>query len=547
MNKRLCVLQITPSKPNPDHVVQFSNQEECDFYFVTHDENHPDALKFCPNTTYIETKNILIDLVPKNYDYYAFVDYDYEFESKTNLSVLDQLLIDLNRFNPPLLIPFPDRNLNHPQDSVFGSDKKSFLESKQYSCFPFTHFGCKIIHHSLLDYFFPLPTDLGFAYAGCHLFNILELPFMEDLVITHNVTYSNAKTSNYNDTEEQFFMSRMWSQIRPYFKLRSFIDESLINYFDPVPRAIENFTSYTLPMQVKNFFLEVAKQNSYTPKKFPKQFNFYSKKHIERFFDLDCPFISRKNNETLVVVGNGPSLKEEHLSLFKELNVDTFALNSMYRYFEEYDWYPTYFGCFDYALHESHKANWEKLVLNDRVPIKKYFFIHSPSVESELNNTLPFFSKEVREHPKFVGRLHNQDGILWPKYGTRNNKISCTGANAIRTGIELGYKKIIMIGHEGHYKGVNYFDGQVDKHSKYRYQFTQTPEVNPNYFRNDYQQKTDLFHDPCSVIKVWNTFNKLVEDYNNLVSHPVDIVNCSPTSIIEGFRKNDLKSELGLL
>ena len=46
MNKRLCVLQITPSKPNPDHVVQFSDQEECDFYFVTHDENHPDALKF---------------------------------------------------------------------------------------------------------------------------------------------------------------------------------------------------------------------------------------------------------------------------------------------------------------------------------------------------------------------------------------------------------------------------------------------------------------------------------------------------------------------
>ena len=173
--------------------------------------------------------------------------------------------------------------------------------------------------------------------------------------------------------------------------------------------------------------------------------------------------------------------------------------------------------------------------------------MHCPSVDCELNNTLPFFSKEVREHPKFVGRLHNQDGILWPKYGTHPNKISCTGANAIRTGIELGYKKIIMIGHEGEYKGVNYFDGQLDKHSKYRYQFTETPDANPNYFRSDYQQKNDLFHDPCSVIKAWNTFNKLVEDYNSLVSNPVDIVNCSPTSIIKGFRKSDLKTELGLL
>ena len=115
----------------------------------------PDA-KYCAFDKHDDTKNILIDLVPKNYDYYAFIDYDYEFESKTNLSVLDQLLTDLNTFNPPLLIPFPDRNLNHPQDSVFGIDKKNFLESRQYSCFPFTHFGCKIIHHSLLDYFFPV-------------------------------------------------------------------------------------------------------------------------------------------------------------------------------------------------------------------------------------------------------------------------------------------------------------------------------------------------------------------------------------------------------
>ena len=57
-NKRLCVLQVTPTAPNPKHVEYFQDKKECDFYFVTHDEEHPDALKFCPNTTWTDTRNI---------------------------------------------------------------------------------------------------------------------------------------------------------------------------------------------------------------------------------------------------------------------------------------------------------------------------------------------------------------------------------------------------------------------------------------------------------------------------------------------------------
>lgn len=62
-----------------------------------------------------------------------------------------------------------------------------------------------------------------------------------------------------------------------------------------------------------------------------------------------------------------------------------------------------------------------------------------------------YFSDEVREHNKFVERPHNQDGIGHPQFGTRSKKISCTGANAVRTGVELGYKKIILIGHDASY------------------------------------------------------------------------------------------------
>ena len=45
MKKRLCVLQVTPSEPNLEHVRLFDQKENCDFYFVTHDEYNEKSLK----------------------------------------------------------------------------------------------------------------------------------------------------------------------------------------------------------------------------------------------------------------------------------------------------------------------------------------------------------------------------------------------------------------------------------------------------------------------------------------------------------------------
>ena len=71
-------------------------------------------------------------------------------------------------------------------------------------------------------------------------------------------------------------------------------------------------------------------------------------------------------NKILFVMGNGPSLGEimndpKKLSFIKKH--DTFGLNAAYRAFKKYNFYPTYFGCFDYVVNESHKAAFEKLVL----------------------------------------------------------------------------------------------------------------------------------------------------------------------------------------
>ncbi len=280
MNKRLCVLQITPSKPNPDHVMQFSNQEECDFYFVTHDENHPDALKFCPNTTYIETKNILIDLVPKNYDYYAFIDYDYEFESKTDLSVLDQLIKDLDHLNPAFLIPHSGRNIIHGGINHPSSDESHF-NSKRYSVQAFTHFGCKIIHKSLIDYFFPLPTNFGFAFGGCHLFNILEIPLLEYSAVTHNLIYHNSKYETGNRYEkDDLEMVKLWQ----------WISDGILEEV-----KIQSPFAKLSPLSVKHHFVELFKSKNLSPEPKAKNKNWLDEELISKFFDLDHPFFVNKN------------------------------------------------------------------------------------------------------------------------------------------------------------------------------------------------------------------------------------------------------------
>ena len=49
---------------------------------------------------------------------------------------------------------------------------------------------------------------------------------------------------------------------------------------------------------------------------------------INKFFDLDHEYFLAKNNgkknDTIVIVGNGPSLKEEYFDVLRSKKIDTF-------------------------------------------------------------------------------------------------------------------------------------------------------------------------------------------------------------------------------
>mgnify|MGYP003148263450 CR=1 FL=1 len=274
--KRFCVLQITPEFPNPKHHEMFFNRESSDFYFVTYKENNPNALKHCPNTVWSETRNTLAQLVPKVYDYYMFIDHDIELEPQDILDEYHQVLKDLE-LNPAVLTYYPGRGLHTPYAQDFD-----YLKSRDYSCIPFTHNGIKIVHKSLMNWFFPLYTKFRTDTDACHMFNIQEIPFLKDVVCSHKMIHHNdpiGTTSeqiyNKNGAYTKSKMDEMWSEIRPYYKKLNLLIQAGHNINDS--------------LSIKNFFVALFRAKNIIPRMNSEDVDFYKKDKFSRFFDIENP------------------------------------------------------------------------------------------------------------------------------------------------------------------------------------------------------------------------------------------------------------------
>lgn len=274
--KKFCALQITPEIPNPEHVKIFSNQDECDFFFVTHDAANKQAMKFCPNTTWTDTRNVLIEGVPKNYEYYGFVDYDYVIKPLKNLGVKEQILEDLNDYNPAVLTYYPGNGLTTP-----FADNVQYRDSRDASVMPFSHAGFKFVHHSLLKWFFPMITKFGGGVESCHLFNILELPFLKHVVCSHKMLYDNGVSDveaphNQDAGWSDYRMNEMWKWLRPAFKKIKIVDHYAAN-------EQQKYNA----MLIKAVFQKIALEKNITPVKAPQITDYFDKNKIKLFFDLE--------------------------------------------------------------------------------------------------------------------------------------------------------------------------------------------------------------------------------------------------------------------
>ena len=109
------------------------------------------------------------------------------------------------------------------------------------------------------------------------------------------------------------------------------------------------------------------------------------------------------------------------------------------------------------------------------------------------------------------------------------NDMGSSGANAVQCGILMGYKKIVLLGCDCNYtekiKGVKMVNQRlvVDK----------TPEKNPNYWFDSYQQKGDIFNVPKAELYQMNSWKYLSLN----CPKDVEIVNCSLESLVPYYKK----------
>ena len=242
------------------------------------------------------------------------------------------------------------------------------------------------------------------------------------------------------------------------------------------------------------------------------------------------------NDKILFIMGNGPSLGEimndpKKLQILRDNH--TFGLNAAYRAYEKYNFYPTYFGCFDYVVNESHKEAFENLVLSDN-PIQEFYFIGNNG-----KNKQSFYDQKVQENKRFINfnfihiPVKNYKGIS--KDFNEFYNPGSSGANAVQVGLIKGYKKIVLLGCDCNYveevDGVEHYDKQY--HS--RLIMNKNLDSNPNYWFGSYQQKGDKFNLP-------GTGEFQMGSWNNIKTYcpaDVEIINASLVSKIPYFKKLD--------
>ena len=227
------------------------------------------------------------------------------------------------------------------------------------------------------------------------------------------------------------------------------------------------------------------------------------------------------DRKTLVLMGNGPSLKDVDFNMLNDY--DTFGLNSAYRAYHRMNWYPTFHGCFDYRVTECHKDQFIDLIENS--PIKRCFYIMDISKNEKMQKVNLINYGETNKWNSSLedyGHFHDNGN---------------SGANACSAAVCMGYNRIILLGVDCNY--VEFVEGS--KKDGPGLIIDETPDKNPNYWFDDYQQAGDKYNVPRGLdfhLPTWNMFAYRAAHAD------VEIINCSPITTLRCFKRMSLKDAL---
>ena len=163
-------------------------------------------------------------------------------------------------------------------------------------------------------------------------------------------------------------------------------------------------------------------------------------------------------NDTIFIIGSGPSLNKIDMSLLK--NQDTFSMNRQYIAYGDWGFYPTYYAMIDSRLIATifEKEVIPQFIKKEECKIKKYFIashllqdyndgkdIATESLikDDKVIYIVPFSSytpRDLREMSVFGQSLDDDRPTIHPQcYG------NC-GIFATALACLMGYKKVVLLG-----------------------------------------------------------------------------------------------------
>jgi|GEM_PF-1310995 len=234
-----------------------------------------------------------------------------------------------------------------------------------------------------------------------------------------------------------------------------------------------------------------------------------------------------------VVLGNGPSLKGFDLNRLRE--VAALGMNAAYRYWDEINWYPDYYACLDDQMIESHHDEIYRLWREGLVStffVHSAFFVYHPDCICapgfySLDQVLPHWYKKRGQGQGW------RDLTQEPAFNTTDTTKITTGAFAVRFAAYLGHDKLALMGIDLKYVEII---KEAEKTEGVGLVMRETPDSNPNYFFDSYQQAGDKYNIPNPDVhdnKLHIQAFQLIPTDFALRGQQTKIVNTNPKSLLE--------------
>tara|TARA_Y100001973_G_C5205566_1_gene341276 strand:- start:3772 stop:4611 length:840 start_codon:yes stop_codon:yes gene_type:complete len=232
--------------------------------------------------------------------------------------------------------------------------------------------------------------------------------------------------------------------------------------------------------------------------------------------------------KTAYIIGNGPSLANENMSLLKDKI--TMSFNRAFIAYEDWGFDPTYYLAIDGNTMRGMHKDVNELI--DKSNIERFFLLN---IE---DNPAHGYVDELFTKADNVTFITNS-GTHVINDGTppftqayemdKNNVVLPVAPNSGMTGLAilrmLGYNEIAFIGQDARYiDDAIYRNGSIEKISR---EYRSSEDNDQNHFRSDYFGKGMIFGKPNQddIINLWSTASPWIHEQSDF-----DVYSCTPGS-----------------